>query len=60
MKLIATAPEAEVRILKSATCSSVSGKSKLTYHIGSRLTREIHFRIFAIVPRASSARSGSR
>ena len=41
-----TAPESVVRILKVATCSSVSGKSKLTYHVGCAADSELQFRIF--------------
>jgi hypothetical protein len=47
MKSEITAAESEVRILKSATCPSVSGKSKLTYHVGITADSEIQFRIFA-------------
>ena len=42
----ATAPEVEMRILKIATCPSMSGKSKLTYNIGISPDSEIQFRIF--------------
>lgn len=40
-------PEAAIRILKIVTCSSLSGKSKLTYHIGCTGKAEIQFRVYA-------------
>ena len=43
----ATAPEVEVRILKVATCPSVSGKSQLTYHVACTAESQIVFRIFS-------------
>jgi hypothetical protein len=36
-----------VRILKTGTCPSLSGKSTLTYHIGSNAESEILFRVTA-------------
>lgn len=36
-----------IRILKIATCPSLSGKSSLTYHVGCNAESEIHFRIYA-------------
>jgi hypothetical protein len=40
-------PLASIRILKKATCPTLSGKSKLTYHIGRNAESEIHLRIHA-------------
>jgi hypothetical protein len=41
-------PESTViRILKIATCPSMSGKSKLTYHVGCKAESEILFRVYA-------------
>ena len=37
--------ESTIRTLKTGNCSSRSGKSKLTYLIGSDADSEIHFRI---------------
>ena len=37
----------EIRILKIRSCSSRSGKSTLTYHIGCNPEGELQFRIFA-------------
>ena len=37
----------EVRVLKTATCASTSGKSKLTYEVGSTPDSEVHLRITA-------------
>jgi len=36
-----------VRILKIATCPSMSGKSKLIYHVGCNAESEILFRVYA-------------
>lgn len=36
-----------IRILKIAACPSLSGKSSLTYHVGSDANGAIHFRIHA-------------
>jgi len=36
-----------VRILKIASCLTLSGKSKLTYHIGLRDEADVQFRIYA-------------
>jgi hypothetical protein len=38
-------PLESIRILKKANCHTLSGKSKLTYHIGCTAESEIHFRI---------------
>jgi len=37
----------EVRVLKTATCASTSGKSKLTYDVGGTPDSELHVRITA-------------
>ena len=37
----------EVRVLKTATCASTSGKSKLTYEVGCTPDSEVHVRITA-------------
>lgn len=39
--------EPAIRILKIATCPSLSGKSKLTYHIGGSAESEVLFRVYA-------------
>ena len=39
-------PETDIRILKVASCTSVSGKSMLTYHIGCTAESDIQFRIY--------------
>lgn len=39
-------PEPIVRVLKTGTCSSLSGKSKLTYNVGCTDKSEIYFRVF--------------
>lgn len=36
-----------IRILKIATCPSMSGKSQLTYHVGCNADSEILFRVYA-------------
>lgn len=41
------APEAVFRILKIATAPSLSGKSRLTYHIGCRSDSEVLLRVYA-------------
>ena len=38
-------PDSSIRILKVATCPSLSGKSTLTYHIGCNAQSDIQFRI---------------
>ena len=38
--------EPEIRILKSTTCPSLSGKSTLTYHVGCDADKAIYLRIF--------------
>ncbi|MER2513539.1 MAG: hypothetical protein ABTQ25_14165 [Nitrosomonas ureae] len=45
MKPVTT--ESDIRILKVATCPSLSGKSTLTYQIGCTAESDIHFRIVA-------------
>ena len=40
-------PEPVIRILKTGTCPSLSGKSKLTYHIGCVGKSDVQFRIHA-------------
>ncbi|MDO8713327.1 MAG: hypothetical protein Q7K13_02460 [Polynucleobacter sp.] len=42
-----TNPDAAVRILKVASCPSLSGKSTLTYHIGFSIDSQIQFRVHA-------------
>ena len=34
-----------IRILKIGTCTSLSGRSELTYHLGCNAQSEIHFRV---------------
>jgi hypothetical protein len=34
-----------IRILKIGTCTSLSGRSELTYHLGCNAESEIHFRV---------------
>ena len=41
-----TIPQPVLRILKVGTCTNVSGKHKLTYHIGCNEEEVIHFRIY--------------
>ena len=36
-----------MRILKTSTCSSSSGKSQITYHVGISDKKEIFFRVYA-------------
>ena len=45
MKSNASTTENDIRILKEGTCPSLSGKSKLTYHIGATPTGEILVRV---------------
>ena len=40
-------PSESVRVLKSATCPSLSGKSKLSYEVGCTDASQIHVRIVA-------------
>jgi hypothetical protein len=40
-------PEPDLRILKEGTCSSLSGKSTLTYHIGCNAEAAIQLRVYA-------------
>ena len=44
-----TTPQAatEVRVLKTTTCASTSGRSKLTYEVGCTADSELHMRITA-------------
>lgn len=42
-----TTPSGAVRILKVAGCPTLSGKSTLTYHVGSQGTSDILFRVYA-------------
>ncbi len=39
--------ESEIHVLKTGSCPSLSGKSKLTYHVGRNEKGEIQFRIHA-------------
>lgn len=45
MKKEASTPDLPIRILKIGTCSSLSGRSELTYHLGCNAESEIHFRV---------------
>lgn len=45
MKKEALTPDLPIRILKVGTCSSLSGRSELTYHLGCNADSEIHFRV---------------
>ena len=45
MKPETSSPESAVRVLKTATCSSLSGKSKLTYNVGCTAGADIQFRV---------------
>jgi hypothetical protein len=48
MKTVISKPsESDIRILKVGSCSSRSGKSMLTYHIGCTPESDIHFRVYA-------------
>ncbi|HEY5139603.1 MAG TPA: hypothetical protein VIJ25_09870 [Methylococcales bacterium] len=40
-------PKSDIRILKIASCLSVSGKSTLTYHIGCTSESDVQLRIYA-------------
>lgn len=40
-------PTDDLRVLKVATCPSLSGKSTLTYHVGCNTDNAIHFRVVA-------------
>lgn len=46
-KAIANTDASSIRVLKIATCPSLSGKSTLTYHVGCNGKSDIHFRIYA-------------
>ena len=39
--------DTSMRILKTATCKTITGKSTLTYHVGASPDDEIHVRIYA-------------
>jgi hypothetical protein len=41
----AAIPETPIRVLKVGTCPSLSGRSILTYHLGSNADSQIHLRI---------------
>lgn len=43
---VITTLQPELRILKVGTCTNVSGKHKLTYHIGCDADEVIHFRMY--------------
>ena len=45
MKKEISPPDTLIRILKIGTCSSLSGRSELTYHLGCNAESEIHFRV---------------
>jgi hypothetical protein len=45
MKSKTTSTTQSIRILKTATCPSLSGKSKLTYNVGVDSNNEIHIRV---------------
>lgn len=47
MKSAATKSEEAVRVLKVASAPSLSGRSKLTYHVGSAGKDDIRFRVVA-------------
>jgi hypothetical protein len=40
-------PETPIRLLKVGSCPSLSGKGKLTYHIGCTDKSEVQFRVYA-------------
>ena len=45
MKKEVSPPDTLIRILKIGTCTSLSGRSELTYHLGCNAESEIHFRM---------------
>ena len=45
MKKEVSPPETLIRILKIGTCTSLSGRSELTYHLGCNAESEFHFRV---------------
>ena len=45
MKKEISPPDTLIRILKIGTCSSLSGRSELTYHLGCNAESEFHFRV---------------
>lgn len=47
MKTEAPSTLPEIQTLKTGTCSSLSGKSKLTYHVGCNAKDEVLLRVYA-------------
>ena len=45
MKKEISPPDTLIRILKIGTCTSLSGRSELTYHLGCNAESELHFRV---------------
>jgi hypothetical protein len=45
MKKEVSPSDSLIRILKIGTCTSLSGRSELTYHLGCNAESEIHFRV---------------
>lgn len=45
MKKEASTSNLPIRVLKIGTCSTLSGQSELTYHLGCNAESEIHFRV---------------
>ena len=45
MKKEISPPDTLIRILKIGTCTSLSGRSELTYHLGCNAESEFHFRV---------------
>jgi hypothetical protein len=45
MKKEASKSDLPIRVLKIGTCSTLSGRSELTYHLGCNADSEIHFRV---------------
>lgn len=45
MKKEAPPPDPSIRILKISTCSTLSGRSELTYHLGCNSNAEVLFRV---------------
>ena len=45
MKKEASKSDLPIRVLKIGTCSTLSGRSELTYHLGCNAESEIHFRV---------------
>jgi hypothetical protein len=42
-----TEVQPSIRVIKTATCKSLSGKSDLTYHLGVDEESNLHLRVFA-------------